>query len=115
MIDRQSIADIIATYKKHGWTLRRVLLSGLTAKNLSGTDIFGDVAPQGSVVDAMWFSRRARKGVETWELRAMSLSPFALLENVADETAPGHVEELLRAAEERLAETIIKPSSAHRS
>lgn len=114
MIDRQSIADIIATYRKHGWTLRRVLLSPPSLEMLESTDVFDGVPLENSPIDAMWFSRRARPGVETWELRAISLSPFALLENVPNETSRGDAAEVLRDAERRLAETIIKPSAADR-
>jgi hypothetical protein len=110
MIDRQSIADIVATYGKHGWTLRRVLLSERSAKTLGSLDVFGDAQVEDSPVDAMWFSRRARRGFETWELRAISLSPFALLENIPDEMPANDADAVFRDAEQRLAETVIKPS-----
>lgn len=114
MIDEQGIADIIATYRKHGWNLRRVLLSVPTAARLGGMQIFGDAEVTGAQVDAMWFSRRARAGIETWELRAISVSPFALLENIPDDMSEEDAVAVFHDAEERLAETIIKPSAADR-
>ena len=114
MIDEQGIADIIATYRKHGWNLRRVLLSAPTAKRLDGAEVFGEAETEESDIDAMWFSRRARPGTETWELRAISVSPFALLENIPDEMPSEEAAAILRDAEERLAETVIRPSAENR-
>lgn len=114
MIDRQGVTDIIETYKKHGWILRRVLLSVSAADRL-GIGPFGDVQAENSPIDAMWFSRRARAEIETWELRAISLSPFALLENIPDDMSEEDADAVRREAEERLAKTMIKPSEPGRS
>ena len=35
MIETDSISEILAVYKKHGWTLRRVLLSAELSSKLS--------------------------------------------------------------------------------
>jgi hypothetical protein len=92
MIDRAAIAEIVATYEKHGWVLRRVLLSS-ESKGEFGDDfgeLFGDIAVIDSDVDAAWFSRPPKKGPNplevAWEVRHLSETPYALLE-ILDENA----------------------------
>lgn len=121
MISSDAIKEIIATYEKHGWLLRRLLLtSELKAhleKNageiLEGTDI------RDSRIDAAWFSREPRPGGVAWEIRHLSNIPYALLEN-ADEFA-FDFDERLTLVEKRLGEAIGKakpltnPASGHQN
>lgn len=88
MIDDKQIQAILEQYAKHGWSLRRVLLSTGTKKNIS-LEIFGETEIVSSELDALWFSRDANHERETWELRNMSVVPFALVEvfEVDDEDA----------------------------
>lgn len=79
MIGERQILEIIAQYEKHGWNLSRVLLSAEAAGNLP-VDLFGNVEIVSAELDALWFSRRADEGRETWELRHLSNTPFALIE-----------------------------------
>ena len=75
------IQDIISLYEKHGWTLRRVFLSAQLRENLGALEIrFGETAAETAAIDAAWFSRPARDGGETWELRRLIGSRFALVE-----------------------------------
>lgn len=110
MIDPEAIRSIIGTYEKHGWKLRRVLLSAELEATLRGNDLFDHAKVRSAEVDGIWFSRRSRRGVEAWELRAISLSPFALLENIPDDLSQEEVEDILQRTEERLAETVIRPT-----
>lgn len=82
MISVGQITEILAQYKKHGWNLRRVLLSAGTCEELANslTFLFGDVEIVLSTVDAIWFSRASGKSGEAWELRRLSDAPFALFE-----------------------------------
>jgi hypothetical protein len=112
MTDAAAIREVLATYKKHGWILRRVLLSERTEFDLSGSSagIFGDVTILSSDIDAAWFSRPPSPGGVAWEIRFWGDPPFALLENI-DEQEPDF-EDRLRDAETRLAQTIAAKKSA---
>jgi len=112
MIDSRGIGEIIATYHKYGWVLRRVLLTAARGKIL-GKDkdtLFGDVAITDSVIDAAWFSRPPQKGGVAWEIRYLGDIPYALLEN-ADENDP-EFENILQGVEERLRESIAAKQTA---
>ncbi len=82
MIKAEQIAEILSLYKKHGWILRRVLLSDALRVNLTDAlqDLFGGVPLVSSDLNAVWFSRTSNAEQETWELRRLSTNPFALVE-----------------------------------
>ncbi|HTK38607.1 MAG TPA: hypothetical protein VL325_08955 [Pyrinomonadaceae bacterium] len=102
MIDPAAIADIISLYKKHGWTLRRLLMSPEGEKALrSVSDLPKGVETRSSDLDGAWFSRSSNPERETWELRLLEPTPFALLD-VLDMTATEtEREEALKRVEER--------------
>ena len=79
MIGDREIRVILTQYEKHGWSLRRVLLSAEIKGNLPPT-LFGQTEIVASDVNALWFSRASFEGRETWELRHLSIAPFALVE-----------------------------------
>jgi len=82
-MNAEQIREMLKQYAKHGWNLRRVLLSAGTSENLSGSLelLFGDApVATSSGIDAVWFSRPAAGGNEAWELRRLSQTPFALVE-----------------------------------
>lgn len=82
MITAQEISEILAQYKKHGWKLSRVLLSAKTGQNLADSleSLFGSVEIIPADLDAAWFSRASGEDRETWELRRLGGTPFALVE-----------------------------------
>lgn len=98
------VTEILSLYAKHGWTLRRVLLSeGSRAsfgKEVRG--IFGDVRLVDSDIDAAWFSRSSKPGNDTWEIRRLSNEPFALCEVFSDEDDEESREEAMYEMESRL-------------
>lgn len=104
MIDEESIVAILQMYAKHGWILRRVLLSaaGVNALLRSSVKIFGDVEIHESRLDALWFSRRSRPNDETWELRRLSENPFALVAVISDAESESR-ESVLKDVEDRMA------------
>ncbi len=79
MISERQIREILAQYARHGWSLRRVLLSANAALDTPAT-LFGDIKITVSELDALWFSRAAGAEREAWELRHLSNTPFALIE-----------------------------------
>ncbi len=112
MIDALSIAEIIATYQKYGWILRRVLLTKELKQALHGSssDLFAGIDVCDSAIDAAWFSRPPQDGVVAWEIRYLGNFPFALLEKV-DENDP-KFDNVLSSIELRLRETISAKTSA---
>jgi hypothetical protein len=87
MINHAQIREILAQYKKHGWTLRRVLLCAQMREGLNDSleTLFGETQIFPSEIDAAWFSRPSGNGREAWELRRLSAAPFALVEVFEDE------------------------------
>ena len=112
MIGSDAIAEIVQTYRKHGWVLRRVLLSTEFRQQLgdSITELFGEVPVSESDIDAAWFSRPPKPGGVAWEIRHLSESPYALLE-VVDENEPDF-EVSLQKLEARLRENVSGKTNA---
>lgn len=108
MIDANEIGEILATYKKYGWVLRRVLLTAALKKNLG--EMFEGVSVYDGDIDAAWFSRPPQPGAIAWEIRHLSTAPYALLEHL-DETDVDF-ETALHAVEKRLREAVTKKQTA---
>lgn len=70
--------ELVATYRKHGWELRSVLLQTATQTVLQ--DLLDDVPVNESSFDALWFSRPSHNNREAWELRLLSQTQYALFE-----------------------------------
>jgi len=104
MIQAEQIARILALYNKHGWILRRVLLSEALRAGLHGEleNLFGTAEIRSSEIDAAWFSRRSKPEQETWEIRLLSETPYALMEIFDTEDDDEIREETLSEVEERL-------------
>lgn len=99
MPERSDILPVIELYEKHGWTPRRAL----TTEN---AEVYDGILDESSVkkapIDALWFSRSSKPGTETWELRRMTGSPFALVAVFDDEHGDDERETLLADIEERM-------------
>ena len=106
MIDVREIGEIIQVYARHGWILRRVLLSDALKKRLNGPldALFGDAPVIDSDIDAAWFSRPPRVGGVSWELRHLNDHPYALLEKMDEFEA--EFEDRLREVESRLRDAV---------
>ncbi|MBK8466471.1 MAG: hypothetical protein IPL32_11625 [Chloracidobacterium sp.] len=112
MTKASAVAEIIATYQKYGWILRRVLLTSQSSKNLQHDkdSLFGETIIVDSAIDAAWFSRPPKSGGVAWEIRYLGDIPFALLENVDEDDE--QFENLLSSVELRLCESISAKISA---
>ena len=108
MIGERQIQDILTQYKKHGWNLRRVLLSAPIAENLARS-LFGQTEIVRSKIDAIWFSRASFNDRETWELRRLSEAPFALMEVFEADDDEDVREDARQEMETRLLESASKP------
>ncbi len=106
MTSPDPIRETIALYEKHAWILRRVLLSGELSHRLGAeaSALFKGVRVIPSDVDAMWFSRRSRPDQETWELRSLGSTPFALVEVIPDTAGDDEREDLLSRTEKKIKE-----------
>ncbi len=106
MIGPGQAAEIIAMYQKHGWVLRRVLLSIESGSALAGliATLPAGVAVIDSDIDAAWFSRPPTSGGVAWEIRFLGEPPFSLVENI-DANSPDFDSDL-RSVESRLRDAV---------
>jgi len=94
--------EIIATYRKHGWELRSLLLQPSTRVELESQ--LDKVIVKDAEFDALWFSRPSQNNREAWELRLLAQTQYALFETFeADETEEER-EDVKREMEARLRE-----------
>ena len=81
--------EVVATYRKHGWELRGVLLQPATHAELDAEEagMLKKVSVCEASFDALWFSRPSHNKREAWELRLLTQTPYALFETFEqDET-----------------------------
>lgn len=114
MISTEAVKEILATYKKHGWALRRVLLSPEFRRQIGdeAENLFPGVELRDADLDAAWFSRQSRKDSVAWEVRRLGPLPFALVEVVDADLPAEELENILTDAEERLRQSGLKPKLA---
>jgi len=104
--------DIIATYERHGWKLRRVLArpDGLSLAS-EGGDLLHDAEVRESDFDALWFARPSHAGREAWELRLGSEQAYALFELFEADESEEDREAARREMENRMRD-YVKPAEA---
>ena len=79
--------ELVATYRKHGWELRRVLLQPSTLAELQSQGLLAAALVKEAAFDALWFSRPSHNNREAWELRLLAQTQYALFETFeAEET-----------------------------
>lgn len=97
--------ETLATYRKYGWRLARVLMRSETLAELKGAmggEEFESTSVRESSIDAMWFARPAAGGREAWELRLVGASPYALFELFEPDEAEEDREDVRREMEARM-------------
>ena len=96
--------ELVATYRKHGWELRRALLQPMTRTDLESheTEILKNVTVRESEVDALWFSRPSHQQREAWELRLLAQTPYALFETFELEETEEERDEVKQEMEARM-------------
>lgn len=106
MITAAEIREILSLYKKHGWILRRVLLTEklriLLADSLD--TLFETAEIIDSHINAAWFSRPSGAEREAWEIRHLSETPYAMVEIFEAEDDEEVREEARHEIEEQLKE-----------
>ena len=101
MITDSEFEDLVSTYARYEWLLRRIVV---TAESLPPSSIPPDVPVASGIVDAVWFSREPADGAIAWEVRYLGPTQYALVEHL-DEDEPDF-EEKLREVEARLADAV---------
>jgi hypothetical protein len=105
---RKKFDEALATYKRHGWRLARVLarpesLEEMRAGAINDAGAVDEgVAVSESDVDAMWFTRASQGGREAWELRLVAEPPYALFELFEPDESEEDREDVRREMEARL-------------
>jgi len=107
MIQIDLLLEIIATYRKHGWQLRRVLLTDADAR----AALNKNPAVAGAIVDltslnAVWFSRPSHQNREAWELRLIAETPYALFETFEPDETEEERDEVRIEMEARMREYV---------
>jgi hypothetical protein len=105
-MNRTAIEAIVGQYEKHGWVLRRVLLSAAALESIKpGDDHFIENAQLVlSDLDAAWFSRTSPEGRETWELRSLGSTPYAIDAFLDEALTSVERDEILQNTEDRMLE-----------
>lgn len=105
MIGASAVAEIIAEYEKHGWALRRALLSPESQTMLA--NIVASVPVEEEDFDALWFARQSKPDRTAWELRRLSALPFALVAVVLTTATEDEVEQTLSQVVDEMREKTI--------
>ncbi len=103
----ERLTEIVGTYEKHGWHLRRILLAPVT-ESLPAYQAPEGVEVEISTFDAVWFSRPSSEQREAWELRLIAETPYALFETFESDETEEQREELRREMEARMREQVTK-------
>jgi hypothetical protein len=111
MSQLKKFQEILATYRKHGWRLVRVLARAETLAELrtgageeSTGSSFEGAALSEAELDAMWFTRPSHEGREAWELRLVGETPYALFELFEPDEDEEDREDVRREMEARMRE-----------
>ena len=97
--------QIAATYQKHGWTLKRLLLCSSTGNEKEQiNESFPSIPIVEAEVDAMWFARDSHGGREAWELRLIAEHRYALFEAFEADEAEEDRDEARLEMENRMRE-----------
>src|SRR2546425_11250083 len=99
------IKEVIATYQRHGWQLRRVLLQPATLADINQqAELLEEARFVDAEFDALWFARPSHQGREAWELRLLAQQPYALFEAFEPDEPEEEREEARREMENRMKE-----------
>jgi hypothetical protein len=101
--------ELVATYRKHGWELRSVLMQPETLAELQSQEaqLLNRVDVRESPVDALWFSRPSSHDREAWELRLLAQTQYALFEAFEPDETEMQREEAKLEMEARLREHVL--------
>ena len=97
--------EIVATYRKYGWTLDAALLQPATKAELVARQApLTDVVIRESNIDALWFTRNSHQERVAWELRLLAETQYALFETFEKDETDEQRDEMKLEMEARLRE-----------
>lgn len=101
-----SLAEVIDAYRRHGWQLRRALLTAATLAETRAreSELFESLPIAEAPIDALWFARPSHQNREAWELRLVAETPYALFEAFESDETEEQREEMRREMEARMRE-----------
>ena len=104
------MGELVATYRKHGWELRSVLLQPATLAEINAQEpqLIPNLAVKEADVDALWFSRPSHNKREAWELRLLAQTQYALFEAFEPDETEEERDEVRRETEARLRDYVRK-------
>ncbi|HZJ44516.1 MAG TPA: hypothetical protein VFD63_12150 [Pyrinomonadaceae bacterium] len=105
--------ELVATYRKHGWELKEVLVLPVTRPELNINELtsLNSDAVRDDTIDALWFSRPSHHKREAWELRLLSENQYALFETFEEDETEEQRKEMRQEMEARLREHVVaKPA-----
>jgi len=108
-----SFTELVATYRKHGWELKEVLVLPETRPELNINELtsLNSDAVRDVTIDALWFSRPSHHKREAWELRLLSENQYALFETFEEDETEEQRKEMRQEMEARLREHVVaKPA-----
>lgn len=100
------LTDLIGTYNKYGWQVRRLLLKSETRAEISSLPHSIPVVE--APVDAVWFSRPSHENREAWELRLLAETQYALFETFAPDESEEEREIVREEMETRLRDYVLR-------
>ena len=100
------ISEIVATYKRHGWMLRQVLLRPESKAAVAQINSNDNFETRDADFDALWFSRPSHEKREAWELRLIAEQSYALFEAFEADESDEDREGARREMENRMREHV---------
>ncbi|HYX28168.1 MAG TPA: hypothetical protein VE863_06350 [Pyrinomonadaceae bacterium] len=101
--------QIIETYQKHNWKLRRILFQPCARNEREQIDFAFPATPvEETEFNALWFSRPSHGGREAWELRLVAETPYALFEAFEADESEADREDARREMENKMREYAVK-------
>jgi hypothetical protein len=98
--------QIVATYEKHGWKLRRILAAAPTQDQRQEIAEAFPAIPisEAAEIDALWFARSSHADREAWEIRMVVEPPYALFEAFESDEGEEDREDARREMENKMRE-----------
>jgi hypothetical protein len=105
--------EIIGTYRRHGWELKRVLTTPAMRNDLKAEAalLFNGAALIEAEFDALWFTRPSTAGREAWELRHVAENAYALFAAFEPDEAEEDREEARLEMEHQMRDQVSEPRS----
>lgn len=95
--------QIVETYQKHGWELRRILSTDQSVRDQIA-EAFPAAEISAAEIDALWFARPSQAARDAWELRLVAQQPYALFEAFEADESEEDREEARQEMENKMRE-----------